>query len=288
MGRSTPKKRRLCLGSHLSVAGGVSKAVEEAIELELESLQVFTKNASRWDQKPTDPAEVDRFLALRAEWGGDKPVVSHDSYLINLASGDEELRGKSLAALADELERARLLELEGVVMHPGAPKEDGIEVGLQRVADGIRRILDEAPDGKTRFLLENTAGGGSTLGRSFAELARLLELIDAPERTGVCLDTCHMFAAGYDIRRSAGYDAMVAELEETIGVANVRCWHLNDSKGVCGSNLDRHEHIGQGELGKAPFRRLLRDARFFAVPKILETPKKNEMDRVNLKVLHGL
>ncbi len=288
MGRRTPKKRRLCLGSHLSVAGGVSNAVAEAIELELESLQLFTKNASRWEQKPTDPEEVDRFLGLRDEWGREKPVVSHDSYLINLASGDPELWEKSFAALSDELERARILELEGVVMHPGAHKGDGVDEGLQRVAEGIRRILDEAPDGKTRFLLENTAGGGTTLGRSFAELGRLLELIDAPERMGVCLDTCHMFAAGYDIRRPKGYEAMIEELERLIGSDKVRCWHFNDSKGACGSHLDRHQHIGQGELGKAPFRRILADERFFGVPKILETPKKDEMDKVNLKVLNGL
>lgn len=288
MGRRTPKKRRLCLGSHLSVAGGVSNAVAEAIELELESLQLFTKNASRWEQKPTATEEVDRFLGLRDEWGREKPVVSHDSYLINLASGDPELWEKSFAALRDELERARILELDGVVMHPGAHKGDGVEEGLQRVAEGIRRILDEAPEGKTRFLLENTAGGGTTLGRSFAELGRLLELIDAPERMGVCLDTCHMFAAGYDIRRPKGYEAMIEELERLIGSEKVRCWHFNDSKGGCGSHLDRHQHIGEGELGKAPFRRILADQRFFGVPKILETPKKNEMDKVNLRVLNGL
>ena len=288
MGRRTPKKRRLCLGSHLSVAGGVSNAVAEAIELELESLQLFTKNASRWEQKPTATEEVDRFLGLRDEWGREKPVVSHDSYLINLASGDPELWEKSFAALRDELERARILELDGVVMHPGAHKGDGVEEGLQRVAEGIRRILDEAPEGKTRFLLENTAGGGTTLGRSFAELGRLLELIDAPERMGVCLDTCHIFAAGYDIRRPKGYEAMIEELERLIGSEKVRCWHFNDSKGGCGSHLDRHQHIGEGELGKAPFRRILADQRFFGVPKILETPKKNEMDKVNLRVLNGL
>ncbi len=288
MGRRTPKRRRLCLGSHLSVAGGVSKAVAAAIELELESLQIFAKNASRWEQKPTDPAEVERFLALREEWGADKQVVSHDSYLINLASGDRALRKRSIAALADELERARILQLEGVVMHPGAHVGDGVDVGLERAADGIRRVLDGAPPGGPRLLLENTAGGGSTLGRTLEELARVLEHVDAPERTGVCLDTCHMFAAGYDIRRPAGYAAMIDELERLIGSEMVRCWHFNDSKGACGNHLDRHQHIGQGELGKAPFRRILRDERFFGVPKILETPKEGEMDQVNLEVLAKL
>jgi deoxyribonuclease IV len=288
MTRRTPKKRRLCLGSHLSVAGGVSNAVTGAIQLDLESLQIFTKNASRWEQKPTDPEEVDRFLARREEWGKEKPVLSHDSYLINLASGDRVLREKSIAALRDELERARILELDGVVMHPGAHVGDGVEKGLQRVAEALRCILDETPEGSTRFLLENTAGGGTTLGRSFEELAIVLEGVDAPERMGVCLDTCHMFAAGYDIRKPAGCKAMTEEIDSVIGAEQVRCWHFNDSKGTCGSHLDRHQHIGQGELGVSPFRQILKDERFFGVPKILETPKKDDMDPVNLALLAKL
>ena len=288
MSKRTVKKRRLCLGSHLPVAGGVSRAVEGAIELELECVQIFTKNASRWEQKPTDPDEVARFHALREQWGSDRPVMSHDSYLINLASPDPELWRKSLDAFRDELERARILNLAGVVMHPGAHVGDGVENGLRRCAEGLRRVIDETGDDSPRIVLENTAGQGSTLGRSFAELASLLEQIDAPERTGVCLDTCHMFAAGYDIKKPAGYRAMVEELDELIGADAVCWWHLNDSKGACLSNLDRHEHIGRGELGKAPFRRILRDERFFGVPKVLETPKVDDMDRVNLKVLASL
>lgn len=287
MARRTPRQRRLCLGSHLSVAGGVSNAVTEAIALELESLQIFTKNASRWEQKPLDEEEAERFLARREEWGRDKAVLSHDSYLINLASGDRALWKKSWHAFRDEFARAHRLDLDGVVMHPGAHKGDGVQTGLARVAEGLRRVLEEAPDGETRILLENTAGGGTTLGRSFAELATLRELIDVPERTGVCLDTCHMFAAGYDIGKPAGYRAMIEELEATIGAENVRAWHFNDSKGACGSRLDRHQHIGQGEIGRAAFRRILDDERFFGVPKILETPKRDDMDRVNLKVLAG-
>jgi deoxyribonuclease IV len=283
-----PRKRRLCLGSHLSVAGGVSKAVTSAIALELESLQIFTKNASRWEQKPIDPEEVDRFRERREEWGIDKPVMSHDSYLINLASGDRALWKKSLGALHDEFARARTLDLAGVVMHPGAHVGDGVERALPRVAEGVRQVLDQAPAGKTRILLENTAGAGTTLGRSLEELAELLELIDAPERMGVCLDTCHLFAAGYEIHRSAGYEEMIALLDRRIGSETIRCWHFNDSKGGCGSHLDRHQHIGQGEIGEAAFRRILEDERFFGVPKILETPKKGEMDRVNLELLTRL
>lgn len=280
------KERRLCLGSHLSVAGGPWKAVDEAISLRLASLQIFSKNASRWTQRPIAEEEAERFRERRAAWG-DGPVFSHTSYLINLAAGSEELREKSRLALADELERAAVLGLAGAIQHPGAHVGDGVAAGIERIANAARGVLDRAPEGP-RLILENTAGAGSTIGRSFEELAQLLAAIDRPERTGVCLDTCHLFAAGYELRTAEGYDATMRALESTVGATQVRCWHLNDSRGDLGSHLDRHEHIGAGKLGKEAFRLLLADARFFGVPKILETPKEGDADRVNLALLRRI
>jgi deoxyribonuclease-4 len=279
------KERRLCLGSHLSVAGGPWKAVEEAIALRLRSLQIFSKNASRWTQRPIAEEEAERFRERRAEWG-DGPVFSHASYLINLAA-EGELADKSREALVDELERAAALGLDGVIQHPGAHVGAGVEAGIERIARAARSALDRAPRGP-RLLLENTAGAGSTLGRSFEELGALLAMIDRPERTGVCLDTCHLFAAGYELRTAEGFEATMAALEREVGADRVLCWHLNDSRGDLGSHLDRHEHIGTGKLGRAAFRLLLADARFFGVPKILETPKEGDADRANLALLRRL
>ncbi len=283
---SEAKELRLCLGSHLSVAGGPWKAVDEAIELKLRSLQIFTKNASRWSQRPIAEGEAERFGARRAAWG-DGPVVSHTSYLINLGSPKEELFQKSSAALADEMERAAILGLDGVVQHPGAHVGSGVEAAIESIARGAQAVLDRAPEGP-RLLLENTAGAGSTIGRSFEELAALLAGIDRPDRTGICLDTCHLFASGYDLRTEEGYAATIAELERHIDVSRVACWHLNDSRGDLGSNLDRHEHIGTGAIGLEGFRHLLADPRFHGVPKILETPKDGDADQVNLRVLREL
>jgi len=279
------KERRLCLGSHLSVAGGPWVAVDEAIALRLRSLQIFSKNASRWTQRPIAPEEAERFRSRRAEWG-DGPVFSHTSYLINLAA-EGELADKSREALLDELERAAILGLDGVVQHPGAHVGAGVEAGIERIARAARWALDRAPAGP-RLLLENTAGAGSTIGRSFEELGALLAAIDRPERTAICLDTCHLFAAGYELRTAEGYSQTMAALEREVGAARVSCWHLNDSRGDLASHLDRHEHIGAGKLGSAAFRLLLADARFFGVPKILETPKEDEADRANLARLRRL
>lgn len=277
---------RLCLGSHLSVAGGAWKALGEAIELELASLQIFTKNASRWVQKPIAEKDAARFRDLRAEWG-DGPVSSHTSYLINLGSPKDELWEKSRAALADEMERAATLGVDFVVQHPGAHVGSGLEAGIGRIARGARAVIDNAPEGPV-LLLENTAGAGSTIGRTFGELRSLVEQIDRPGRVGVCLDTCHLFASGYDLRDEETYERTMGELEDSIDPGLVRCWHLNDSKGELGSNLDRHLHIGQGQIGEEGFRALLADPRFFGVPKILETPKEDDMDRVNLELLRRL
>ena len=278
---------RNCLGSHLSVSGGPWKAVEEAIELEIRALQIFTKNASRWVQKPIDPKHVEKFHAAVEEWGA-HPLLSHDSYLINLASPKEELFQKSIAAFADELERAELLGLDFLVMHPGAHVGSGVEAGIERIATGMREAFDQVPHVKTRVLLENTAGGGSTMGRSFEELRDLLAAIDTPERTGTCIDTCHMFAAGYELRTEEGYQETMKQLDKVLGARRVFALHLNDSKGDLGSHLDRHMHIGDGLIGKKGFQFVMQDDRFAGIPKILETPKVEDMDQQNLSLLEKL
>ena len=278
---------RNCLGSHLSVSGGPWKAVEEAMELEIRALQIFTKNASRWVQKPIDPKHVEKFHAAVEEWGA-HPLLSHDSYLINLASPKEELFQKSIAAFADELERAELLGLDFLVMHPGAHVGSGVEAGIERIAAGMREAFDRVPHVKTRVLLENTAGGGSTMGRSFEELRDLLAAIDTPERTGTCIDTCHMFAAGYELRTEEGYQETMKQLDKVLGARRVFALHLNDSKGDLGSHLDRHMHIGDGLIGKKGFQFVMQDDRFAGIPKILETPKVEDMDQQNLSLLEKL
>ncbi len=284
----TARETRACFGSHLSASGGVSRAIDGAIELGLRSLQLFTKNASRWEQAQTHEDELARFRERRRAWGVEHPILSHDSYLINLASPDRALRGRSRRAFIDELERAERLGIDFLVTHPGAHVGSGVEKGIARVVRELRAVLAAVPAGRTRILLECTAGQGSTLGSRFRELGRMLEGIGAPERVGVCLDTCHLFAAGYELAGARGYRETMAELEGEIGSERVLALHLNDSKGERGSRLDRHEHIGRGRIGLDGFRRLLRDRRFQGKPKILETPKEDEMDRANLAVLRAL
>ena len=281
-------KKRLALGIHLSAAGGVSKAIDGAIEMDLESLQLFTKNNNRWHSKPLDPKEIERFHQRHEEWGAHRQIFSHGSYLVNLASPDDTLWEKSLEAFVDEYERATALRLTGLVMHPGAHVGSGESAGLERVAKGIRQTLERVPESDTSILLENTAGQGSTLGRSFEELATLMEQIACPERIGICLDSCHLLAAGYDVSTQAGYSETMQQLDATVGSESVSCWHLNDSRGALGSHLDRHENIGDGEVGNEGFQNILHDPRFFELPKILETPKKGDMDPVNLARLFEL
>jgi len=278
---------RLCLGSHLSVSGGSWKAVAEAMQLKLRSLQIFTKNASRWIQRPIEEKEAVRFREAVAEWGS-HPVTSHDSYLINLASPKEELFQKSIDAFTDELQRAEMLGLDFLVMHPGAHVGSGVDAAIERIASGMQECFRRVPQVKTRVLLENTAGGGTTMGRSFEELRDLLAAIDEPDRTGTCLDSCHMFAAGYELRDADGYQHTMKQLDRTIGAARVFALHLNDSKGDLGSHLDRHMHIGDGLIGKLGFELLINDDRFGGIPKMLETAKEDDMDSKNLAVLRKL
>jgi deoxyribonuclease-4 len=264
----------------MSVAGGVSRAVDRAALHGCEALQIFTKNASRWASPPLDADEVRRFRA-RIEETGIGPAVSHASYLINLGSAAPALRAQSIAALVDELDRAHTLGLAGVVLHPGTATSGTDEAALELIAAGLRDALAAGGGRRTPVLLEHTAGQGRTLGWRFEQLASILERVDDPDadRVGVCLDTCHLIAAGYDIVSPEGYARTFEEFDRVIGLDRLRVFHANDSKKPCASRVDRHEHIGEGCLGLAPFARLLHDARFSGLPMLIETRKSTPRDK---------
>lgn len=282
----------------MSVAGGPSKAVDRAVLHGCESLQIFSRNANRWVAPPLDPAEIRRFRA-RVDETGMTPVVSHGSYLINLATTFPALREQSLAAFIDELDRADALGLLGVVIHPGTCTAGSEEDALRLVAQSIRAALEARPRRQTMVLLEGTAGQGRTVGHRFEHLATIIEHLDGSPRVGVCLDTCHLVAAGFDIGTGQGYDDTFAALDRIVGLDRVKVFHGNDSKRPCGSRVDRHEHIGEGCLGIEPFRRLLNDPRFEHLPLLIETEKsegtwkagailEDPLDRKNLDTLRSL
>ncbi|BCS52064.1 deoxyribonuclease IV [Geobacter sp. SVR] len=277
------------IGAHMSIAGGIHLAVDRALEAGCGALQVFTRNTNQWKGKPVSEADAALFRQKYAA-SGLNDVVSHDIYLINLAAPPGELRDKSLAAFRDELETCARLGIAKVVMHPGSHLSDTREAGLERVVAAFDQLFGEVPRFEGQVLLENTAGQGSNLGNCFEELQAIISGSRFSDRFAVCLDTCHTYAAGYDITTEQGYGDTMAQFDRIIGLERLACFHFNDSKKGLGSRVDRHEHIGRGELGLEPFRFILNDARFARIPKILETPKgdDNEMDRINLEVLRGL
>jgi len=260
------------LGAHLSIAGGLPRAVDRAVASRCEALQIFTKSAGQWRARPLPPDEIALFRQKVAA-SGIRPVVAHNSYLINLATAQPELRAQSIAALGEELDRAEALGLDGLVMHPGSFTSGTEADGLRLIAEALERLLDERPHAKTRILLEHTAGQGTNLGHRFEHLAEIIDRLHGTPRVGVCLDTCHLLAAGYDICSLEGYLATFTAFDRIVGLSRIKAFHLNDSKKPCGSRVDRHEHIGKGCLGLEPFRRLLNDRRFSAHPMLLETPK---------------
>jgi deoxyribonuclease-4 len=277
------------LGAHMSIAGGHALAIDRATTFEMTACQIFTKNANQWSAKPIAPEAAEAFRARLAE-SDVAAVVAHDSYLINLASPDDALWERSRAAFGDELTRSDQLGVPWLVTHPGAHMGSGVEDGVRRVAEALNRLFDELPDVDVTVLLETTAGQGSTLGRTFEELAGILDLIEDQARVAVCFDTCHVFAAGYDIRDADSYAATMRAFDDVIGLKRLRVFHLNDSKKGLGSHADRHTHVGEGELGTEAFRLLLNDERFADRPGILETPKDDdeEGDRRNMATLRGL
>ncbi len=262
----------------MSVAGGVSKAVERAVVHGCEALQIFTKNANQWLGKPLDRAEI-KLFRQRIEQTGITPVVSHASYLINLATTFPVLRDQSIAAFIDEIDRAEALGLLGVVIHPGTCTAGPDDEALRLIADAIRAAFKTRPRAKTMVLLEHTAGQGRTLGHRFEQLAAVIAHLRGTRRVGVCLDTCHLVASGYDITTEAGYRETFEQFDRIVGIDRLKVFHGNDSKRPCGSRVDRHEHIGHGCIGLEPFRRLLHDARFAGLPILIETEKTDGAEK---------
>ncbi len=279
------------LGAHMSIAGGYYKAVGLANEAGCRCVQVFTKNNNQWKAKPITDEDVQKFQSALSEYEITHPL-SHASYLINLASPNEELRQKSMDAFVIELERADQLGIPYVVMHPGSFTTSSEAEGLDAIARSLDEIHQRIPDVHSKCLLENTAGQGSNLGNQFSHLKAIVGAVDAPERLGVCFDTCHAFAAGYALADKSDYEKTMDEIENTFSIDRIKAFHINDSKKPFGSRKDRHEAIGKGEMGLEPFRNLLNDERFRTVPKYLETPKESsngvEWDRENLSTLRSL
>jgi deoxyribonuclease-4 len=286
------------LGAHQSIAGGYHKAVERAVETGCQALQVFTRNINQWQTKPISPAEAAAFRRAVKE-AKLAFVVAHDSYLINPAAADATLRKKSIAGLVEELERAETLGIPWVVAHPGAAGEQPVAKAVERAARGIAAALRQTAGLRAGILIETTAGQGSCLGARFEEIGTMLELIDAEpglrRRVGVCLDTCHVFAAGYPLFPKSALDATLAAFDTAIGLGRLKCIHANDSKKDLGSRVDRHEAIGQGKIGREAFRLVVNEPRLAGIPLVLETPKEGPdgkpspaRDRANLALLRRL
>jgi deoxyribonuclease-4 len=277
------------LGAHMSIAGGLWRALERGRALRCGSVQIFLKNQRQWAAPPLTPEDVRAFGAARRR-SGLGWVFAHGSYLVNLAAPAPADWRRAVDAFTDELERGEALGLGCVVIHPGSHRGLGREVGLGRVVAALDEVTRRTSGYRIRIALENTAGGGGTLGRTFVELGALVTRAARPDRLGICIDTCHLFVGGYDIRGRPGWRAAIAECAEHVGLDRVLAFHLNDARAGLGAGLDRHEHIGRGQLGLAPFQWLLGDRRFAGIPKVLETPKEPEpeADRRNLARLRAL
>lgn len=293
-----PTRVRQKIGAHMSIGGGLHQAIDRARSVDATALQVFVKSARQWQSGALTGADAELFRNKARSTGLGSVTLAHASYLINLATPDEELRARSIEALRDEVERCELLGIPYLVLHPGSHGGSGEEAGLDRIVRGLdlvlarpgRRRSGAASRQATSVLLETTAGQGATLGHRFEQLAYVLDNACCGERLGVCFDTCHVLAAGYEFRDRRSYRRTISALDGTVGISRLRAFHLNDSKYPLGSRKDRHEHIGHGEVGLEAFRLILNDRRFRALPMVLETPKGAELaeDRINMKVLRQM
>ncbi len=278
------------LGAHCSIAGGVANAPLIAAEIGANALQLFTGPNQQWRAPELTPDEVEAYHYNRDK-AGICAVVAHAGYLINLAAPDEEIFDKSVAAMKAEINRAELLSIPWVVVHPGSHKGMGLEWGVWRIAEALSEVLAATAGCRAGVALETIAGQGNSIGSSFDELAEIIRIVKGGKRMAVCFDTCHAFAAGYELRTKAGYEKTWREFDRAIGLENLIAMHLNDSKGELGGRKDRHEDIGKGEIGLAGFRRIMNDKRIAHVPMLLETPKQGDAvksDIHNLKVLRRL
>ncbi|MGI8893473.1 MAG: deoxyribonuclease IV, partial [Bacteroidia bacterium] len=268
----------MLLGVHCSTSGGLERSCEEAERLQIDTFQIFSRNQRQWKAKPVSTEESDlfrkSFLKSKA-----KIAFSHTSYLINLAAENDENRAKSIEALKEEIKRCTALGLAYCVLHPGAAGTQTLELAVNRIADGLREVLDNSPESEVMILLENTAGQGTSVGGTFENLKMISDMVES-DRLGYCFDTCHAFVSEYDIRTHIGFEETMNEFDKILGLKNLKVFHLNDSKGDFNTHLDRHEHIGHGHLGLVPFREIMQ--KFQHIPKVLETPKEDDWDEKNL------
>jgi len=286
-------KKSLRLGAHMSIAGGLEKAVERACAVEATALQIFVKSSNQWAARPFAAGEVDRFRSASSQAGLDRYTMAHTSYLINLASPKPDLLERSRAALAVEVQRCSELGVPLLVLHPGSHVGEGEEAGLAAVAASLDAVMATTSlngGDEVRILLETTAGQGTNLGSSFEHLAAILDQAACRDRLGVCIDTCHLLASGYEFREAASFRKMMKQFDKIIGLDKLCGVHLNDSKTDIGSRKDRHDHIGDGFIGLDAFRPFVNDPRLQDVPMVLETPKGDDLseDRRNLALLRGL
>lgn len=283
------KQSAMLLGAHMSIAGGIHTAVDRATSIGCTALQVFTKNNNQWNGKPFSENDILRYKQ-KIDAAGIAPVISHDSYLINLCAVNPDILKKSRAAFIDELERCEQLGIPLLNFHPGSHLGAGEEVGIQRICESLNAAHDNTRDFKVKSVLETTAGQGTNIGYKFEHLRAIIDGVEYAERMAVCIDTCHIFAAGYDITTEKGYEETFKLFDEIIGLERLAAFHVNDSKKGLGSHVDRHDHIGKGAIGLEGFRFLMNDKRFRHIPKILETPKSEDLheDVENMNVLKEL
>lgn len=279
----------ILLGAHMSIAGGVHTAVERAMKIGCTTMQMFVKNNTQWNGKPLTDDDVSTYKKLLSE-SSIGPVLVHDTYLINLCATDKIILKKSRVALKDEFNRAEQLGATYLNFHPGSHMGAGEDDGIQLVAESLNIIHAQTKEYRVKSVLEATAGQGTALGYRFEQLRAIIDLVDERERMAVCIDTCHVFAAGYDISNEPGYWRTFEEFNAIVGLDRLVAFHINDSKRELGSRVDRHEHIGKGKIGKTAFRLLMNDERFRNIPKVLETPKGPEMkeDVRNMRLLRSL
>jgi len=273
---------RPLLGAHMSIAGGLEKALLRGQKLGCRTIQLFTRNSNQWKERFLEETEIQVFREVRERTKID-PVISHASYLINLASPDEKVYRKSLDAMVQEIRRCEQLDIDYIVLHPGFHKGRGGEWGIGRITDALNAIHADTAGAKVRIALETTAGQGTALGGSFEDLARIIERVKEDSRLVFCLDTCHAFVAGYDLRTQQNYIDLFKRIDTIVGMGNLRVIHLNDSKREMGSRVDRHENIGKGMIGEGLFRLIMGDTALTGVPKIIETPSDIE----NLQLLRS-
>lgn len=280
---------KILLGAHVSIAGGVDKAVERAAKIGCTTFQIFTKNSNQWKAAPLSDKVVQNYKRL-LKLTKIKPVIAHDSYLINLCAKDRLILKKSRETFIDELVRCEILEINYLNFHPGSHMGIGEEDGIKLVAESINLAHEKTKGFKVKSMIETTAGQGTSIGYRFEQIRKIIDLVEDKRRLAVCVDTCHIFAAGYDIRSEKSYLKTIEEFDSIIGLKYLKAFHLNDSKKGLGERVDRHEHIGKGKIGLNGFRFIMNDKRFSNIPKVLETPKGVDMreDVINMKILKNL